>query len=69
MYNNVLGNYMFILSTGFVLHFSLYTAIATIKVHLAAMGALYLVTLLAHKRVLVNLVNERFLDAVSIALI
>ena len=39
------------------------------KVHLAAMGALYLVTLLAHKRVLVNFVSERSFDPISRALI
>ena len=40
------------------LHFSLYTAIATIKVHLEATGALCLVTLLAHKRVCVHCIKE-----------
>ena len=40
------------------LHFSLYTAIATIKVHLAATGDLCLETLLAQKRVHVSIVQK-----------
>ena len=40
------------------LNFNLYTAIATIKVHLAATGALCLETLLAHKRALVHYIKE-----------
>ena len=41
-----------------LLHFSLYAAIATIKAHLAAMGALCFETLLAHKRVCVHYIKE-----------
>ena len=40
------------------LHFSLYIAIATTKVHLAATGALCFETLLAHKRVCVYCIKE-----------
>ena len=39
------------------LHFSLYIAMATIKVHLAATGALCLEILLAHKRVCVHCIK------------
>ena len=39
-------------------HFSMYTAIATIKAHLAAIGALCFETLLAHKRVYVHCINK-----------
>ena len=41
-----------------LLHFNLCTAIATIKVHLAATGALCFETLLAHKRVCVHYIKE-----------
>ena len=40
------------------LHFSLCTAIATIKVHLAATVALYFETLLVYRRVCVHCIKE-----------
>ena len=40
------------------LHFGLYAAIATIKVHMAATGTLRFETLLAHNRVCVHCIKE-----------